>query len=117
MKLTRLRVFLISSLAAAVVGAGLHAPPALAVDPTPAPTATASEEPGLELDIPELVTESWNGTTGVDTMAERWRKAVADVAEFTAEPEVREAALAALSTGDPVVIQKFATVDKPALDK
>ncbi|MEU4157712.1 polymorphic toxin-type HINT domain-containing protein [Actinoplanes sp. NPDC026670] len=117
MKLTRLRVFLISSLAAAVVGAGLHAPPALAVDPTPAPTATASEEPGLELEIPELVTESWNGTTGVDTMAERWRKAVADVAEFTAEQEVRDAALAALATGDPATIQKFATVDKPALDK
>ncbi|WP_317790446.1 polymorphic toxin-type HINT domain-containing protein [Actinoplanes sichuanensis] len=107
---------MISLLAAAVVGAGLHAPPAFA-DPTPTPAPTATDEPDPDIKIPELVTESWNGTTGVDTMAERWRKAVADVAEFTAEPEVRDAALAALVTADPVVIQKFATVDKPALDK
>ncbi|RSM55877.1 hypothetical protein DMB66_34810 [Actinoplanes sp. ATCC 53533] len=104
------------SLSAAVVGASLHAPPATAspVDVRPA-AALAEDLP--KVPVPPLVTEAWNGTTGVPTLDERWRKAVADVADFTAEPEVRDAALAALATGDPVVIRKFATVDKPALDK
>ncbi|WP_328468369.1 polymorphic toxin-type HINT domain-containing protein [Actinoplanes sp. NBC_00393] len=112
----RIRVWVAASLIAAVFGAGLHAPPALA-EPTPAPTVAATEDPGPAIEIPALVTESWNGATGVDAMAERWRKAVADIAALTPEPEVRDAALAALATGDPAVIQKFAITDKPALDK
>ncbi|WP_328468402.1 HINT domain-containing protein [Actinoplanes sp. NBC_00393] len=102
-----------ASLAAVLLGTLLHAPPALALAPAPA----ASESTAPTIQIPPLVTESWNGTTGVDLMAERWRKAVADIAALTPEPEVRDAALAALTTGDSATIQKFATVDKPALDK
>ncbi|WP_328461678.1 HINT domain-containing protein [Actinoplanes sp. NBC_00393] len=117
MKLTRLRAVLTASLAAIVFGTALHAPPAWAAEPTPTPSAAATEAPASEIEIPPLVTESWNGTTGVDVMAERWRKAVADVAALTPEPEIRDAALAALATGDAAVIQKFAITDKPALDK
>jgi len=71
---------------------------------------------GTPVPVPPLVTSSWNGSTGVDLVAERWRAAVADVAQLSPEPQVRDAALAALATGDPAVIQKFATVDKRALE-
>ncbi|MDY7087991.1 MAG: ALF repeat-containing protein, partial [Actinomycetota bacterium] len=115
MKSRQVRAAVMSSLAALVVGTILHAPPASAAEPAPAPAAT--EGSPAPVPVPPLVTETWNGTTGISATDERWRKAVADVAEFTTEPEVRDAALAALATGDPAKILKFVTVDKPALDK
>ncbi|MBU2663828.1 hypothetical protein KOI35_09940 [Actinoplanes bogorensis] len=97
-------------------GVGVHAP-AAAAPPAPRSLVGMLRSEGVPLPpIPPLVTESWNGTTGVDATAERWRKAVADVAELSPEPEVRVAALAALSTGDPVAIQRFATVEKRQLE-
>ena len=117
----RIRAAAVLSLAAAVVGTTLHAPPALAAPGGARPAAARQADPPSPLppgvEIPPLVTETWNGATGVSVMDERWRKAVADVAALTPEPEVRDAALAALATGNPAAIQKFATVDKPALDK
>ncbi|WP_436653629.1 polymorphic toxin-type HINT domain-containing protein [Actinoplanes sp. URMC 104] len=116
----RIRALPMAVLTALVAVAVQPAPPASAAPPA-RPAAVAATAKALRdadpIPIPPLVTESWNGSTGVDTLAERWRKAVADVAALTPEPEIRDAALAALATGDPAVIQKFATVDKPALDK
>ncbi|WP_460885218.1 ALF repeat-containing protein, partial [Paractinoplanes abujensis] len=109
--LTRLRALTTASLTALILLPVLHAPPAAA-----APPVTAAREP-VEVTIPPLVTEQWNGTSGVDQNAERWRKAVSDVAQLSPEPEVRDAALAALASADPAAIMRFATVDKPALEK
>ncbi|WP_166661206.1 hypothetical protein [Paractinoplanes brasiliensis] len=110
----KIRAVTMVAVVAAIAGTYLHAPPVMAAPAKPV-VALAEDPPTVE--VPPLITETWNGTTGVSTTDDRWRKAVADVAEFTAEPEIRDAALAALATGDPAVILKFATVDKPALEK
>ncbi|MGK5678847.1 polymorphic toxin-type HINT domain-containing protein [Actinoplanes sp. URMC 104] len=112
----RIRAAALLSLSAALVGTVLHAPPALAAPPGKPSAVFLAEDPPT-VQIPPLVTETWNGSTGVDVVAERWRKAVTDLAELTPEPEIRDAAYAALASADPAAIQKFATVDKPALDK
>ncbi|ROP33527.1 pretoxin HINT domain-containing protein [Couchioplanes caeruleus] len=99
------------SLVAVLVGTGLWVPPATAVVPV------LREEPTTSpIVVPPLVTEPWNGQTGVDLVAERWRKAVGDVAALAPEPEVRDAANAALASADPQAIQKFATVEKRQLE-
>ncbi|MBB4697172.1 ALF repeat-containing protein [Paractinoplanes abujensis] len=113
----RFRAAAMASLAAVIVGTHLHAPPAAAAPLPGRAAARAETDPPPVPDLPPLITETWNGTTGVSATDERWRKAVADVAEFTPEPEVRDAALAALAGGNPATILKFATVDKPALEK
>ena len=104
-----IRALIAALLATVVVIAGLHAPPATAA--LAEPTQSAPPIP-----VPPLVTEVWNGTTGVVTINERWRKMVADVAELTEHPEVRDAALAALASADSAAIRKFVTVEKPRLE-
>jgi hypothetical protein len=107
---SRIRTFLVLMLTAAVAGAGLHAPPALA-----APPPTTDELPPIP--VPPLVTEVWNGSTGVVTSNERWVKAITDTAELTQEPEIRDAAYKVLATGDAAAIRRFAMVEMPVLDQ
>ena len=112
----RIRALLFASLAALLVGTGLHAPPAQA-----APSPLVAEirrllAEGDPIPVPPLVTGVWDGRTGVDATAERWRKAVADVAAVSPEPQIRAAALAALATGDPQAVMQFATVTKRQLE-
>ncbi|MGK5678142.1 DNA/RNA non-specific endonuclease [Actinoplanes sp. URMC 104] len=110
-----LRRLLLASLAALLVGTGLHAPPASAAPPrAPGRVLLAEDDP---VPVPPLVTGTWDGKTGIDTSNERWRKAVSDVAELSPYQEVRDAALAALATGDPKAVLQFATVTKPQLEK
>ncbi|MBM2614910.1 hypothetical protein JIG36_04975 [Actinoplanes sp. LDG1-06] len=114
----RARVVALASLVALIGGAAVNVPAAAAA-PERAPRSLVGllRTEGTPLPpVPPLVTESWNGTTGIDATAERWRKAVADVAELSPEPEVRAAALAALSTGDPAAIFRFANVEKRQLE-
>jgi len=115
--LSRIRALLVALLTLLLVGTGLHAPPASAA---PVPDAKRLLAKLLEgeapIPVPPLVTEPWDGTTGLDATAERWRKAVSDVAELSGEEEVRRAALAALSTGDNQKIVQFATVEKRQLE-
>jgi len=109
------RKAMLASLAAMLVVLGLHAPPASAAPArTPGRVLLAAGDP---VQVPPLVTETWDGKTGLDKSNERWRKAVSDVAELSPEQEVRDAALAALATGDPKAILQFATVTKPQLEK
>ncbi|KUL25836.1 polymorphic toxin-type HINT domain-containing protein [Actinoplanes awajinensis] len=112
----RLRALMIAVLAAALIGTGLHAPPAAAAPVASPARALPALAEGPPIPVPPLVTESWNGTTGIDANAERWRKAVADVAALAAEPEVRNAALTALATGDNQKIMQFALVEKRQLE-
>jgi len=117
--LTRIRAVLMASLVAVLIGTGLRVPPASATPPTQQQRLVAAAVKALEgepIPVPPLVTEVWDGKVGVDATAERWRKAVADVAALSPEPQIRDAALAALATGDPQVIQRFATVEKRQLE-
>ncbi|GGQ39922.1 hypothetical protein GCM10010166_03540 [Couchioplanes caeruleus subsp. azureus] len=103
---------LLTALVAVLVGSGLAVPPAsAAVRPLREDPVTTTPIP-----VPPLVTEAWNGQTGVDLTAERWRKAVADVAALAPDAEVRDAAIAALASADPQAIMKFATVEKRQLE-
>ncbi|MBM2614774.1 hypothetical protein JIG36_04290 [Actinoplanes sp. LDG1-06] len=109
-----MRALLMAALALLLVLAGLHAPPAAAKAPeNPLLALLAGEAP---IPVPPLDTENWDGTTGIDLTAERWRKAVADVAELSPEPEVRAAAVVALTSGDSQRIMQFATVEKRQLE-
>ncbi|MEV4350536.1 ALF repeat-containing protein, partial [Actinoplanes sp. NPDC049596] len=110
-RLSSIRPWLVLMLAAVVFGSGLHAPPALAA---PAPVARAENPPPIP--IPPLVTEQWNGTTGVVTSNERWIRSVTDLAELTEEPEVRDAALAVLATGDAAAIRSWALTQLPVIE-
>ncbi|MEU4690917.1 polymorphic toxin-type HINT domain-containing protein [Actinoplanes sp. NPDC023714] len=107
----RIRAFLISALAAVVAVAGLHAPPATAA---PAP---AAEDQLPSIPVPPLVTEEWNGSTGVNASNERWVKSISDLAKLTEEPEVRDAALKILATGDAAAIRQWALTQMPVISK
>jgi hypothetical protein len=101
------------SLATALVATIVHAPPATAV-PSPVAAQTAQLQ---DVPIPPLVTDPWDGTKGVSAIDERWRQQVADTAKFTEEPEIRDAALAVLASGDPALVLKFIREDMPALTR
>jgi hypothetical protein len=101
------------SLAIALVATIVHAPAATAV-PSPVAAQTAQLQ---DVPIPPLVTDPWDGTKGVSAIDERWRQQVADTAKFTEEPEIRDAALAVLATGDPALVLKFIREDMPALTR
>ncbi|GAA1635539.1 polymorphic toxin-type HINT domain-containing protein [Actinoplanes couchii] len=101
------------SLAAALVVTMVHVPPALA---GPRPVAEKASRLA-EIPIPPLVTDPWDGSEGVPEMDERWRQWVADTAESAEEPEIRDAAVAALATGDNAIIMKFVMEDMPVLDQ
>ncbi|MEU4564120.1 polymorphic toxin-type HINT domain-containing protein [Actinoplanes sp. NPDC023936] len=107
-----LRLWLVMLLALVVAAAGLHAPPAVAA---PAPVAEVQEEPPIP--VPPLVTQEWNGSTGVVTSNERWVRSVTDLAELTEEPEVRDAALKILATGDAAAIRRWALNDMPVIEE
>ncbi|HEX8626755.1 MAG TPA: hypothetical protein VF755_01105 [Catenuloplanes sp.] len=117
--LVRVRELLAASLAVFVLGAGVYAPPASASPARSVLAAPGDDQPGstVKVPVPPVVTEPWNGQTGMAvTIDERWRKAVADVAEFAEEVELRDAALAALAAGDPAAIKRFAMVEKRQLE-
>ncbi|MEU4692275.1 polymorphic toxin-type HINT domain-containing protein [Actinoplanes sp. NPDC023714] len=97
-----------------VFGAGLHAPPAMAA---PSQEPAAAEDTGAPIPVPPLVTEEWNGSTGVVTSNERWVKSISDLAELTEEPEVRDAALKILATGDAAAIRQWALTQMPVISK
>ncbi|GIF36640.1 hypothetical protein Axi01nite_09510 [Actinoplanes xinjiangensis] len=101
------------SLAATLVVTSVHVPPAVA-GPRQAVAQTARL---ADIPVPPLVTDPWDGSEGVSEEDERWRQWVADQAEWAEEPEIRDAALAALATGDSAVIMKFVMEDMPVLDE
>jgi hypothetical protein len=109
----RIRSTVLMSLAATLVVTSVHVPPAVA-GPRPVAAQTAKL---ADIPVPPLVTDPWDGSEGVSEMDERWRQWVADTAEFSEEPEIRDAALAALATGDNAVIMKFVMEDVPVLEE
>ncbi|MEV4282268.1 polymorphic toxin-type HINT domain-containing protein [Actinoplanes xinjiangensis] len=109
----KVRSAVLMSLAATLVVTSVHVPPAVA-GPRPAVAQTAKL---ADIPVPPLVTDPWDGSEGVSEEDERWRQWVADQAEWAEEPEIRDAALAALATGDSAVIMKFVMEDMPVLDE
>ncbi|XVV13247.1 polymorphic toxin-type HINT domain-containing protein [Actinoplanes sp. CA-131856] len=107
-----IRTWLVLLLALIVAGGIVHAPPALAA---PAPAQLQEDPPPIP--IPDLVTEPWNGTTGVVTSNERWVTSIQDLAELTEEPEIRDAALAILATGDAAKIRNWALTQMPVIEQ
>ncbi|TDC42380.1 polymorphic toxin-type HINT domain-containing protein [Micromonospora sp. KC213] len=113
--LSEVRAFLALIVTAVTIATNLHAPPAAATPATPRPSAQAENLPPVP--VPPLVTEEWNGTAGVVTSNERWVQAVTDLAELTEEPEIRDAALQVLATGNAAAIRQFALMDMPVIDQ
>ncbi|MGK5679319.1 hypothetical protein [Actinoplanes sp. URMC 104] len=100
-----------ASLAAMLIGTGLSVPPAVAA---PAAPPSRAEPVGADLTIPPLITEEWDGKTGVKPLDPRLWKLVEDIAALHEEPTVRAAAVVAL-TGDDQSIRTFLTVTQPKL--
>ncbi len=101
----RIRAVVLASLAASLVAGVIAVPPATAAPVRPALLSTAERTAVKRAlaampDIPPLITEQWDGKTGViDTGDPRWRQSVADIAELSEDVELREAATAALAAG------------------
>ncbi|WP_020669820.1 polymorphic toxin-type HINT domain-containing protein [Amycolatopsis nigrescens] len=102
-------------MAVAVVAGGVQPVQAIAAPVPPARAAAAAPDvPASEpRPMPESLYKEWNGTDGVDLTGDpRLRELVADIAELDAEPEVRDAAAAALF-GDDEAIMTFLMVGEP----
>jgi hypothetical protein len=77
---------------------------------TPAPAAVAAEDPppGDPRPIPDIEYPGWDGETGMgEALDPRLWKLVSDIAQLSEEPEVREAAQAALDAGTEDAIWEF----------
>ncbi|WP_435157325.1 polymorphic toxin-type HINT domain-containing protein [Amycolatopsis sacchari] len=95
----------LSALLAFVVLAGLIQPPALAATPLP---ATAADEPTSPRPMPPDPYQEWDGSAGVPDWGDpRFRQLVVDNAELAEDPEVREAAAAALAAGTNAALMEF----------
>lgn len=80
----------------------------------PAPPAHAHAQParaaatGTPIPVPPLETEQWDGRTGVTFPEDPFlRDLVANIAELNEEPEIREAAAAALASTSPGAVGLF----------
>jgi hypothetical protein len=81
-----------------------------------APAAHAAVAATTPIPVPPLETTPWDGRTGVVFPAEPYlRDLVAEIAELNEEPEIREAAAAALASTDPDAITRYFTETHDAL--
>ncbi len=111
----RVRVRLLAgmSLLALALGAAVHAPPASAAPPSTRSGVLSQRVP----EDPPLVTEPWDGKTGVEFPADPLvRGLVADIAELDDDPAIREAAAKVLAA-DAANLEHFLSVEHPALQR
>jgi UDP-2,3-diacylglucosamine pyrophosphatase LpxH len=113
----------LASLAASLVAGVIAVPPASAA-PVRGSALTTAERTAVKRAlkampaIPPLITEQWDGKTGViDTGDPRLRQLVADIAELSEDVELREAATAALAGNADGVMQFLATGEGAARAK
>ncbi|GAA3924625.1 hypothetical protein Aau02nite_21460 [Amorphoplanes auranticolor] len=91
------------------------------VAPAPTPASAAARPAAVRdlppISVPPLVTEVWDGRTGVHFPTDpRLRQLVADTAELHAEPTVRDAAAEALASDQPGAIMRFLNETQPRLE-
>ncbi|MBB2934390.1 hypothetical protein FHX82_001410 [Amycolatopsis bartoniae] len=103
--MTRVRRCLSALLVLAVLAGLVQPAPALAES---TPSVAAAEEPSEARPMPPDPYREWDGSTGVPDWGDpRFRQLVVDNAELAEDPEVREAAAAALAVGTNAALMDF----------